>query len=367
MSKFKYKPRYNNNRRNNSKSENPQKSNLKDKNKNKVIKNEKVDKMSNGNLGYLYYREYYEKLFKSENFSKDKKDIKNILNQYYNITNDNNKDDKNTNDKNNIIKELFGSRKNVPSDLYADFSKDSVSDINFKTIYPGLLVGSGYMHETGCVEGEFKLGFFFDYTTGLPIVPGSSLKGTLRSVFPRISMMDFKDKPISKNSELIPKQDKNKYKYLLELLYKILGNNSKELLKIKKLSNNEKVEFIVKLRDLIFEGKVSDKETILMYDRDIFLDAEIYSEDNNKNNNLFEDDYITPHKEVFKDPIPLKFLKIGPNNKIKFNFLLTDSQINIAGNEPIEISAENKKDLFRKILIDRGIGAKTKVGYGNLE
>ncbi|MEZ4966913.1 MAG: RAMP superfamily CRISPR-associated protein [Saprospiraceae bacterium] len=51
-----------------------------------------------------------------------------------------------------------------------------------KTTYPGLLIGSGYQHETGA-EGELKLGFFFDHTSGLPVIPGSSVKGVLRSVF----------------------------------------------------------------------------------------------------------------------------------------------------------------------------------------
>jgi hypothetical protein len=37
---------------------------------------------------------------------------------------------------------------------------------NFKTIYPGLTMGTGYTHETGEM-GEFKLGFFFDHATSL--------------------------------------------------------------------------------------------------------------------------------------------------------------------------------------------------------
>jgi len=50
------------------------------------------------------------------------------------------------------------------------------------TTYPGLLIGSGYDHEAG-LFGVLKLGFFFDHATGLPIIPGSSVKGVLRSVF----------------------------------------------------------------------------------------------------------------------------------------------------------------------------------------
>ena len=52
------------------------------------------------------------------------------------------------------------------------------------TTYPGLVLGTGYSHETG-TEGEFKLGFYFDWTTGLPVIPGSSVKGILRAAGPR--------------------------------------------------------------------------------------------------------------------------------------------------------------------------------------
>ncbi|MCS3901791.1 type III-B CRISPR module RAMP protein Cmr6 [Methanococcus voltae] len=296
-------------------------------NKNKVIKNEKADKMSNGNLGYLYYREYYTNLEKNakENPNIDKIKFKPSISVQ-------------------DINKNYEKTELIPKKNFEKLNKEFKLNI----LYPGLLIGSGYTHETSRADEEFKLGFFFDYTTGLPIVPGSSVKGTLRSIFP-IGDVD------SLNKEEKESKNKSKIDYLVNILNLEDGINIQD----------NKIEFIVKLRDLIFEGKVSDKETIPMYNRDIFLDAEIYSEDNN--NKLFEDDYITPHKEVFKDPVPLKFLKIGPNNKIKFNFLLNNSQINIAGNEPIEISAENKIDLFKKILIDIGIGAKTKVGYGNLE
>ncbi|MBP2143372.1 CRISPR-associated protein Cmr6 [Methanococcus voltae] len=360
---------------------NSQKSNSKKDVDKKIVKAEKVDNVSNGNLGYLYYREYYEKLlnfirgseYKKELDTKNKsiKKVVATLKRYSdaNLRQENIKkltitDDMNNSYKNNKSTNNLTNEKDIKK-----LKNRKFKEIKLDILYPGLLIGSGYMHETSITEGEYKLGFFFDYTTGLPIVPGASVKGTLRSAFPRISLKDFKGKPISKNSELIPKQDNNKYKYLLELLYEILDNKSKELLKIKKLNNNEKVEFTIKLRDSIFEGINSDTEHVPIYNRDIFLDAEIYSEDNsnNDNNKLFEEDYITPHKEVFKEPIPLKFLKIGSNNKIKFNFLLNDSEIELKGNESITISSENKKELFNKILLNRGIGAKTKVGYGNLE
>jgi CRISPR-associated protein Cmr6 len=50
------------------------------------------------------------------------------------------------------------------------------------TTYPGLLIGSGYAHSTN-TTGDASIGFYFDHTTGLPTIPGSSVKGVMRSVF----------------------------------------------------------------------------------------------------------------------------------------------------------------------------------------
>ena len=60
-----------------------------------------------------------------------------------------------------------------------------LGNIHFKatTTYPGLLLGSGNAHELPSVEGQAVLGFHFDYTTGLPVIQGSSIKGVLRSAF----------------------------------------------------------------------------------------------------------------------------------------------------------------------------------------
>ena len=69
--------------------------------------------------------------------------------------------------------------------------------LNLKTIYPGLLIGSGYGHDfKGDVENDkkeqeneaFKIGFYFDFTTGMPVIPGPSIKGAIRSCFPQRSV-----------------------------------------------------------------------------------------------------------------------------------------------------------------------------------
>ncbi len=57
------------------------------------------------------------------------------------------------------------------------------------TLYPGLLLGIGNPHSLK-EDGAIKLGFTFDYVTGLPYITGSTLKGMIHSCFPG----DGKDK-----------------------------------------------------------------------------------------------------------------------------------------------------------------------------
>ena len=74
-------------------------------------------------------------------------------------------------------------------DTSSFFNIDDAYKISFKTTYPGLAVGLGYIHESDEIE-DYKMGMSFDHTTGVPYIPGSSVKGTLRSVFP-IDKNDF--------------------------------------------------------------------------------------------------------------------------------------------------------------------------------
>ena len=182
-----------------------------------------------------------------------------------------------------------------------------ISSFELKTVYPGLLAGSGYSHELGHLEDEFKLGFSFDHTYGIPIIPGSSVKGLLRHAI---------------------EEDSSYFTDLLNSLnYQV--NVSRE-------------EFIKQ----IFDGT-----GISIYQRDVFLDAYPVS----TQDKLFGSDYITPHKNPLQDPNPIKFLRINPNVTFRFEFILHDND---------NITAEMKRNLFNAILLDFGIGAKTNVGYG---
>lgn len=66
------------------------------------------------------------------------------------------------------------------------------SSFTLLTTYPGFTTGTGMPHGIKNNEEDFKIGFYFDHTTGLPIIPGSSVKGVLRSVFPDMKTVDGK-------------------------------------------------------------------------------------------------------------------------------------------------------------------------------
>lgn len=219
------------------------------------------------------------------------------------------------------------------SSLQSILDTPGVYKLDFKTTYPGLLIGAGYNHGVG-EFGEanaddsknnpgnliFKLGFYFDYTSGLPAIPGSSVKGILRSAF------DHND-------------------YIDELLKQVN-------------INYKSVEDICNIKKEIFDGEV-DGNKLSIYKRDIFYDARIGCKDGVQNNFL-GDDYITPHyPNLLKNPKPIKFLKVLPGVVWRFSFDLRDSSDTLKG-----LLAEEKLRLFRRIICDLGAGAKTNLGYG---
>lgn len=224
-----------------------------------------------------------------------------------------------------------------------------------KTMYPGLLIGAGYNHEFKDTEA-FKLGLSFDYTTGEPFISGSSIKGLLRSAFPGTYEIRKGDTDIEKELKLLKKDQRKTY--ISELLMD---------LEIKDID-------IFELEKEIFEGERLGN-AISINTRDVFFDAYLVSE-----GEYLDEDYITPHNDGtqyagFKNPNPIKFLKIKPNKNIEFKFRCLDEiQIikidsNCKKRETIAplIESHKKVELFFKILLDLGIGAKTNVGYGQFE
>lgn len=187
--------------------------------------------------------------------------------------------------------------------------------------YPGLVTGIGINHEAK-IEGEFKLGVHFDYTWGMPVVYGSSVKGVLRAYFE-----DFYQEDQAKP-------------------------------KAKDLFND-----IFEGRDVAKEHQLKDNKKYYksIYNRDIFFDAVITEADSK--GRILCSDSITPHGDnPLKNPTPLTFLKIASGSTMKFRFKLVDSEI-----DGKVFTAAQKKALFEEILKTVGIGAKTNVGYGQFQ
>ncbi len=179
------------------------------------------------------------------------------------------------------------------------------------TMYPGLLYGTGYPHNVKA-EGAITVGFALDYVTGLPIIQGSSLKGTLRSFFP----------------------DKKK---------------------------SLSAEWGALLKDLIKPTQVISEKDIARFfeDEDVFLGAFPIVESNCKN--ILAGENITPHDaENLKNPVPIAMLKVKPEVKYRFLFQLTDSTLD---NGQV-FTKDDKLELYKKLILLGGIGAKTNVGFG---
>lgn len=205
---------------------------------------------------------------------------------------------------------------NFTEDISFDEIKKGVNgycEFNLYTLYPGLLIGTGYPHGIA-VAGALKQGFSFDYVTGLPYIPGSSLKGMIRSFFPG----EAKDKEMDTEYS--------------DMIKEILG---KEELDIGLLKKN------------MFENN------------DVFLGAYPSVKDEVKKTFL-EIEYITPHKEKFKNPNPISIIKVKPAVKFSFRFIFSDYIVN----DTIVVSAEEKLNLCKELILLMGIGAKTNTGFG---
>lgn len=175
------------------------------------------------------------------------------------------------------------------------------------TLYPGLVTGVGIEHGSKKITGGYELGMHFDYTMGMPIIYGSSVKGVLRTYF-----KEFYEGDIDAD----------------------------------------------KLIEDIFCGK-NDGIPKPIYERDIFFDAVITE---SCNGTFLADDSITPHiGGPLKNPIPIAMLKIAPGCTLEFRFRLCNTVVG-----GMKFSIADKFDLFKKILTTVGIGAKTNVGYGQL-
>lgn len=265
--------------------------------------------MESKNMSYAFQVEYQNHLIdanENQNINKDiNKDILEVVN--------NNIDEIKT-WGNTHVKELTSSGKNCKA-MY------------FKIQYPGMLIGTGYPHQTGKMTGEIQVGFSFDYVTGAPYYPGSSLKGIIRDVFEQAVKNDL----------------------YLEYFKQVLGNENLE-------SRNKLTDSI----NHIF-GQKNDEEMegMISVGGDIFYGAYVVGFDEN----IIGLDTITPHgTDLTKNPVPINMLRIMPDVTLAV-------VIDIIKDEELEktiFNCDNRRKLYQRIIEDFGIGAKRNVGYGNV-
>lgn len=208
-----------------------------------------------------------------------------------------------------ILSAVFTKKDYVPSEI-------AKQTFILATQYPGLLIGTGNPHGAGDLGGsdeDVNIGFSFDYVSGQPYIPGSSVKGLLRSFF----------------------------KY-----YPDRVNPVEEILRGKGF-------------DDIGKDDVAALEQAVFDNADTFLDAVVY--DGNEYGQLMGFDYITPHKNPVANPIPIRIIKVLPDVRFEFRFVLSDKKI-----REHTLTADALKELFKELLILFGAGAKTNVGYGVL-
>ena len=214
---------------------------------------------------------------------------------------------------------------------YADYSV-----VNMRVQTPGLLIGSGLAHGLPGSEEDVKTGLQFDYTSGLPVIPGSSVKGVIRSAFPTIK----EDKEQSNEA------DSEKLNYIKSLIADIPEFSSLVL------EDND----ILELGNQMFNHG------------DIFADALLVGygtrmKQHGPVKQVLTEDYITPHTGgPLAQPIPIKIVKVAPGVTFAFCFKFNETKIGAK-----VVSASMKKALCTAILQDLGVGAKTNVGYGVLK
>lgn len=272
------------------------------------------------------------------------REVRRLGDEIEKITNSN---EKSISDRNKVLtantytKEIL---KNCnPPRLYKD-NEEQTEPIELKIQYPGLVTGIGIDHETK-TKGEFKLGVHFDWTYGMPVVYGSSVKGVLRSW--------FKDIYLHGDGNYYEECGKIEYGDLMMDIFEGAYDRDIEAEK-KKYEDNKWEDKIKDPNNRIYKKHKS------IYERDIFFDAVIVAPDNK--GRILCSDSITPHVDnPLKNPVPITFLKIAPGCTLEFRFKLTDTEM---GNK--KLSAKDKLALFKEILTTVGIGAKTNVGYGQL-
>lgn len=309
------------------------------------------------NPGLLYYKHYY------ENFP-------------YHTLGDNSDNAKKAQAKHfgSLNQKLLGTSFNPQwlSSVKKSFGQadnTSVQDFSLVTTYPGLLIGTGYTHGLGAL-GEFKIGFYFDYTTGMPVIPGSSVKGLLRSAFPLLYAQkaeQLRKKGKTEDADFWDHLAANRKRFITAILTG-LGFPA----------DDGRPDFVERLEREVFEGlhghnRERADHHFPMSDRDVFYEAVVTGA---RSGHVFRGDNITPHNKgaegipaALKNPIPISMLKVSPQVTFCFQFGLKSHFRAPDGNErkPRLLTVAQRLELFRQVILFLGAGAKTNTGYGKFE
>ena len=235
-----------------------------------------------------------------------------------------------------FVKEQVKSAISVNSDVLEVLRSANYSVVNMRVQAPGLFIGSGLAHGLPGSEEDVKTGLQFDYTSGLPVIPGSSVKGVIRSAFPTIK----EDKEQSNEA------DAEKLNYIKSLIADIPEFSS----------------FRFEDKDILELGNQ------MFNHGDVFADALLVGygtrmKQHGPVKQVLTEDYITPHTGgPLAQPIPIKIVKVAPGVTFAFCFKFNETKIGAK-----VVSASMKKALCAAILQDLGVGAKTNVGYGVLK
>ena len=235
-----------------------------------------------------------------------------------------------------FVNEQVESAISVNTDVLEVLISADYSVVNMRVQTPGLLIGSGLAHGLPGSEEDVKTGLQFDYTSGLPVIPGSSVKGVIRNAFPTIK----EDKEQSNEA------DAEKLNYIKGLIADIPEFSALRL----------EDKDILELGNQMFNHG------------DIFADALLVGygtrmKQRKPVNQVLAEDYITPHTGgPLAQPVPIKIVKVAPGATFAFCFKFSATKIGAK-----VVSASMKKALCTAILQDLGVGAKTNVGYGVLK
>lgn len=211
-------------------------------------------------------------------------------------------------------KDFDGFVKNKNNEIFSsvfnhdiDYQKSEIANAEFlvKTTYPGLLIGHSGYHGSGKSEDDISAGIDLDFVTGQPYIKSTSIKGTFRSCF------------------------RHRQAAVLEIIKNIAGK-----------------EFSKEEFDLLEEE--------LFCGTDVFLDAVVY--DGDEYGRLVGKDYFSPQKNELENPLPLFVIKVLPEVRFEFRFILTDGHL----------SKEEKLQLFSELVLVFGMGGRTAVGYGRM-